>query len=61
MTRFAASSSALKHSTILRELGLDLTALDAERIANIRLMRGHTIASGTITVPRHQSLSPRAR
>jgi len=35
----------------LRELGLDLTALHPEHIANIRLMRGHTIASTQLPYP----------
>jgi flavin-dependent dehydrogenase len=35
----------------LRELGLDLAALDAVRIANIRLMRGETIASARLPFP----------
>jgi menaquinone-9 beta-reductase len=35
----------------LRELGLDLAALDAERIAHIRLMRGQKIASTRLPFP----------
>jgi flavin-dependent dehydrogenase len=35
----------------LRELGLDLAALSAEHIANIRFMRGNTIASTKLPFP----------
>ena len=35
----------------LRELGLDLAALDAERITSIRLMRGQRIASARLPFP----------
>ena len=35
----------------LRELGLELTSLDAARIANIRLMRGQTIAATKLPFP----------
>jgi 2-polyprenyl-6-methoxyphenol hydroxylase-like FAD-dependent oxidoreductase len=35
----------------LRELGLDLTSLDAARIANIRLMRGSMIAATKLPFP----------
>ncbi len=35
----------------LRELGIDLSALDAVRIANIRLMRGEKIASSKLPFP----------
>ena len=35
----------------LRELGLDLAALDAARIVNLRLMRGRAIASARLPFP----------
>jgi flavin-dependent dehydrogenase len=42
-------SSEAQH--YLRELGLDLAALHAEHIADIRLMRGHKIASAKLPFP----------
>ena len=51
MTKFAASLSARDAQHYLRELGLDLAALDAARITSIRITRGQGLASARLPFP----------